>query len=172
MIGLSLTLPAAAPEPDAFRMDHYRDAVPATLRGARVVHAADLTSLMGAQNPLLIDVLPSPTPPADSRPGLPRIPVPHRNIPGSYWLPEVGRGSLAPATEAWFKARLATLTGHDRKRLLVIYCLSQCWMSWNAAKRAVSYGYTSTAWFPDGADGWEKAGHVLAPATPETPPPS
>jgi rhodanese-related sulfurtransferase len=32
-------------------------------------------------------------------------------------------------------------------------------MSWNAAKRAVEYGYTSVYWFPDGMKGWTEAGY-------------
>ena len=40
---------------------------------------------------------------------------------------------------------------------MVIYCLRDCWMSWNAAKRALSYGYPNVAWYPDGTDGWERA---------------
>jgi rhodanese-related sulfurtransferase len=30
-------------------------------------------------------------------------------------------------------------------------------MSWNAAKRAVSWGYTAVYWYRDGTDGWEAA---------------
>ena len=30
-------------------------------------------------------------------------------------------------------------------------------MSWNAAKRAVEWGYSSVVWYPLGADGWEEA---------------
>ena len=30
-------------------------------------------------------------------------------------------------------------------------------MSWNATKRAASWGYR-VAWFPEGVDGWEAAG--------------
>jgi len=39
-------------------------------------------------------------------------------------------------------------------------------MSWNAAKRALAYGYRNVAWFPDGSDGWQEAGLPLAEATP------
>ena len=31
-------------------------------------------------------------------------------------------------------------------------------MSWNAAKRALTYGYTNVSWFPDGTDGWQEIG--------------
>jgi rhodanese-related sulfurtransferase len=40
-------------------------------------------------------------------------------------------------------------------------------MSWNAAKRALSYGYTDVAWYPEGTDGWAFAGLPLVDAQPE-----
>jgi PQQ-dependent catabolism-associated CXXCW motif protein len=157
---------AAVPEPSGLRMDHYRAPVPDTLQGAVVMHTADLARLLAATPPLLIDVLPAPSPPPDSRPGLPRLPIPHRDIPGSVWWPDVGRGALTQAAEARFKQRLATVAGAPPGPPIVIYCLSQCWMSWNAAKRAVGYGYTHVIWYPDGADGWQAAGLQTAPAQP------
>jgi len=90
----------------------------------------------------------------------------HTNIPGSLWLVDTGYGELAPVTEQYFKAGLQQITGGDRAKLLVIYCLRDCWMSWNAARRAVSLGYTNVAWYPDGTDGWHEAGLALAEATP------
>ena len=49
---------------------------------------------------------------------------------------------------------------------VVFYCLANCWMSWNAAKRAASWGYTRVYWYRDGTDGWEAAGLPLAAAAP------
>jgi PQQ-dependent catabolism-associated CXXCW motif protein len=42
----------------------------------------------------------------------------------------------------------------------------ECWMSWNAAKRAVALGYARVHWYPDGTDGWAAAGLPLAEARP------
>jgi PQQ-dependent catabolism-associated CXXCW motif protein len=56
--------------------------------------------------------------------------------------------------EAWLRTSLERITGGDRAKLLVIYCLRDCWMSWNAAKRAMALGYANVAWYPDGNDGW------------------
>ena len=39
-------------------------------------------------------------------------------------------------------------------------------MSWNAVKRAASFGYTRLYWYRDGTDGWEAAQLPLAEATP------
>ena len=51
--------------------------------------------------------------------------------------------------------------------MLVFYCLRSCWMSWNAARRALAIGYTNVVWYPDGTDGWEDALLPLADSTPE-----
>ena len=161
-----MLLGAAVPEPDGYRLDHYRAPVPDTITGGAVVHVAELPQLIATQHPILIDVLPAPEPPKEDRPGLPRMPVPHRDIPGSVWLPEVGRGAISPQTESWFRDRLQQATHGNIQMPVVFYCLSQCWMSWNATRRAISYGYTHAIWFPEGADGWEAAGHEMATAIP------
>jgi PQQ-dependent catabolism-associated CXXCW motif protein len=158
LAAVACCLAASAPEPPGFRMDHYRDEVPATLQGAHVVHTSELQRLIAAEHPVLIDVLPAPAPPPDARPGLPRLPLVHSDIPGSIWLADVGRGALAPSTETRFRARLAAATAGRLSAPTVFYCLRQCWMSWNAAKRAVLLGYTHVFWYPDGVDGWQEAG--------------
>jgi PQQ-dependent catabolism-associated CXXCW motif protein len=160
---------AAPPEPDAYRLDHYRDAVPVTLRGGRVLDTQALVRFIATDHPILVDVLPAPVPPADLRPGLPRMPVPQLGLPGSIWLPEVGRGALSPAMESWFRDRLRAATGHMLDRPLVFYCLSRCWMSWNAARRALTYGYRNVVWYPDGADGWQAAGLKVTAMQPMRP---
>jgi PQQ-dependent catabolism-associated CXXCW motif protein len=88
------------------------------------------------------------------------------SIPGSVWLPDTGYGEVSAATEDYLRTGLQRVTGGDRAMPLVIYCLRDCWMSWNAAKRAVSWGYTEVLWYPDGTDGWQEAGLPLAEARP------
>ncbi|WP_199902562.1 PQQ-dependent catabolism-associated CXXCW motif protein [Azospirillum sp. B4] len=160
------------PEPPGYRLDDYRAPVPATVAGGRVLTTAALQSLLARMGDrvVLVDVLPAPRRPAGSPPGSLWMPLPHADLPGSAWLPDVGRGALSPEMESWFQQQLATLSGGDKSRPLVFYCLPACWMSWNATKRAASYGYTNAAWYPDGVDGWRAAGLPLAPATASTPP--
>ena len=155
------------PEPAGFRTQAYRAPVPATLRGATTVGTAELQALLEAEAPILIDVLPAPRPPAD-RAGV-RLwrPTPRANIPGSVWLPNVGYGELSAEFETYFEDNLARLTAGDRSRRLVIYCQADCWMSWNAAKRASQIGYDNVVWYPEGTDGWAAAGLPLEPAAPE-----
>jgi PQQ-dependent catabolism-associated CXXCW motif protein len=82
-------------------------------------------------------------------------------------LPDTGYGRLAPATEDYFQRGLARASNSNKAALLVIYCLADCWMSWNAAKRALGFGYSNVAWYPHGSDGWEHDNLPLAEAQPE-----
>ena len=173
LTGIGLLLLACAPasaqpvaEPDGYRTENYRAPTPSSLAGARVVTTAEAAALWRARDTAFVDVLPrAPRPaslPADtiwrdkSRP----------DIPGSIWLPDTGYGRLAPATEDYFRAGLRRATQGDASRLVVIYCQRDCWMSWNAAKRALAMGYRNVAWYPDGSDGWQEAGLPLEEAKP------
>lgn len=155
------------PEPDAFRMDNYRAPVPATLNGARVIETKEAEAIWRDKRGAFVDVLPRPPKPANLLPETVWRDKPRHDIPGSLWLPDTGYGRLAPATEAYFHDGLARASGGKRDALLVIYCQANCWMSWNAAKRALSYGYSNVAWYPEGTDGWEQAGLPLVDAQPE-----
>ena len=155
------------PEPAGYRMADYRAPVPAALAGAEVVTTAGLQRrLQTASPPLLIDVLPAPREPANRPAGSIWRPEPRDDIPGSVWLPNVGYGELSAEFETWFRDHLARLTEGDRARPIVFYCKANCWMSWNAAKRALAYGYRQVVWYPGGTDGWQAAGLPLAAAEP------
>ena len=154
------------PEPESYRLDNYRAPVPAALRGARVLGTAEAEALWRAGAAAFIDVLPHPP-----KPNLPAGTVwrdaPRPHIPGSLWLPDTGYGELAEVTESYFRRGLARASGGDPARPLVFYCQANCWMSWNAAKRALTYGYASVAWYPEGTDGWRRADLPMQDATPE-----
>jgi len=49
---------------------------------------------------------------------------------------------------------------------VVFYCFADCWMGWNATKRAASWGFTRLYWYRDGIDGWEAAKLPVAEAEP------
>jgi PQQ-dependent catabolism-associated CXXCW motif protein len=159
---------ASVEEPSGYRMSEYRAPVPATLSGARVVSTEEAEKLWRAGGTIFVDVLPQPP-----KPDLPAGTVwrqpPHSDIPGSVWLAEVGFGSLTPEMDAWYRDGLAELTGGDFSRSLVIYCRADCWMSWNAAKRAIAWGYTNVVWYPAGVEGWEAANLPLEERTPRRP---
>jgi PQQ-dependent catabolism-associated CXXCW motif protein len=156
---------AAPPEPEHYRNEDYRAPTPKTLRGARVIATAEAEALWRAGTAAFVDVMPHVPRPADLPAGTIWREKPRRNIPGSVWLADTGYGELAASTADYFNAGLERITGGDRAKVLVIYCQRDCWMSWNAAKRAVSLGYAAVAWYPDGTDGWQEAGLPLSEAS-------
>jgi PQQ-dependent catabolism-associated CXXCW motif protein len=154
------------PEPEGYRTGEYRAPTPATLRGARVVTTAQAKALWDGGEAVFVDVMPHAPRPANLPAGTIWRERPRQSIPRSIWLPDTGYGELAAVTESYLGDNLARATAGDRARLLVFYCLKDCWMSWNAAKRALAMGYTNVAWYPDGTDGWAGVDLPLEPATP------
>ncbi|MBE3636996.1 PQQ-dependent catabolism-associated CXXCW motif protein [Mangrovicoccus sp. HB182678] len=154
------------PEPAGYRMQDYRAPVPATLAGAQVLDAAAAHALWQAGQAAFVDVLPRPVRPGTLPEGTIWRDPPRPSIPGATWLANSGYGDLAPADAERFLAALEALSGGDPAHPLVFFCKAECWMSWNAARRALAAGHRSVMWFPGGTDDWAAAGHPLAPATP------
>jgi PQQ-dependent catabolism-associated CXXCW motif protein len=161
-------LPAQAPvpEPGDYRTKDYRAPTPMTLRGARTVTTAQAHAVWKAGEAAFIDVLPHAPRPANLPPGTIWRERERLDIPGSVWLPDTGYGALAPATEDYFRGGLEQATGGNKDKLIVIYCQRDCWMSWNAGKRALTLGYRNVAWYPDGTEGWQEAELPMEKAVP------
>jgi PQQ-dependent catabolism-associated CXXCW motif protein len=161
VLGLALCAGLSAnggpPEPDGYRMDDYRAPTPETVAGAAVLDTDAARKLWESGEAVWIDVLPAPRRPANLPASAPWMPLPHRDIPGSLWLPDIGRGALSPELEGYFRRHIEATTNRRKDAAVVLYCLADCWMSWNAAKRAASWGYTRVFWYRDGTDGWETA---------------
>ncbi len=88
------------------------------------------------------------------------------SIPGAVWLPETGRGTLLADIANYLKVNLERLTKGDRNKAIVVFCVSDCWMSWNAAQHISKMEYTAVYWYPLGADGWLESGFALEKAEP------
>ncbi len=157
---------ASPPEPQSYRMQDYRAPTPATLSGARGLTTAEAAELWRSGSAVFIDVLPQAPRPANLPEGTLWRDKPRSDIPGSIWLPDTGYGALNPAMEEYLRINLDRAAGADRSKTLVFYCLKDCWMSWNAAKRALDLGYPRIAWYPDGTDGWMAAGLPVEPIKP------
>jgi len=164
--GTSEGAAAVVKEPDGYRMDEYRAPVPATLQGGTVIDTAEAKRLHDEGVPF-VDVLPRAPKPKGLPEGTVWRPKPRDDIPGSVWLVDTGYGELAPVMERYLLDGLANLTGGDKTKPVVLYCQRDCWMSWNAAKRAIAHGYTAIHWYPDGTDGWAEAGYPLERAEPK-----
>ncbi len=159
--------PGPVDEPLDYRHDNYRAPTPATLKGAQVIDTARAYELWRDRRAALVDALPQAPRPE----GLPKDAVwkdkPRFDVPGGVWLPDTGYGALSDRTQAYFAKGLVKASGGDKQKPLVFYCLEHCWMSWNAAKRALTLGYANIYWYPDGTDGWARAGHPLEEKKPE-----
>ena len=144
-------------EPAGYRMDDYRSPVPDTLQGATVASTAEAEALWRAGKAVFFDVMPYTPKPAGLPAGTIWREQVRKDIPGSIWLANVGYGAISQETSGYFRQGLAAATGSDKSRAILFYCMTDCWMSWNAAKRAIEWGYSSVIWYPLGADGWENA---------------
>jgi PQQ-dependent catabolism-associated CXXCW motif protein len=147
---------APPPEPAAYRTADYRAPVPATVNGRPALTTEQAAALWRQGTAVFVDTLPQPPRPQ----GLPEDtvwhPRPRNDIPGSIWLPDTGYGELPAVMAEYFEHNLQESTGGNKDRQLVFYCLASCWMSWNAARRAASLGYTRADWYAEGTDGWAK----------------
>jgi PQQ-dependent catabolism-associated CXXCW motif protein len=171
LAAVALTIPARAqlnaPEPEGYRTENYRAPVPATLAGANVLATAEAEAIWRAGTGVFVDVLPHAPKPQNLPLGTVWREKLRLNIPGSIWLPDTGYGSLAAATEDYLRQGLDHASKGDAAALLVFYCQEDCWMSWNAAKRALALGYRNVAWYPQGTDGWQRADLPLAQSQPQ-----
>jgi PQQ-dependent catabolism-associated CXXCW motif protein len=167
----ALTFTATAqerpPEPDGYRLEDYRAPVPATVAGARVITTTEAEAIWRTRAGVFIDVMPRAPKPANLPQGTVWRDKARLNIPGSVWLPDTGYGKLAAVTDDYLRHGLDRATAGNKAALVVVYCQADCWMSWNAAKRALSYGYSNVAWYPEGTDGWQRAELPMAESEPE-----
>ena len=143
-------------------MDDYRAPTPTTVASGVVLETDVAHELWRSGNAVWIDVLPAPRRP----PNLPAptlwVPLPRYDI-GQPRLPDVGRGALSPELERYFRDHLEVATKSRRDTPVVFHCLADCWMRWNATKRAASWGFTRLYWYRDGIDGSAGGGSRTGP---------
>lgn len=149
-----------------YRIAHYRSPTPDSVPGGKRIMAADVSELVAARRAVLVDVMPSEGGRPNPETGQWYLLKPHLNIAGSAWLADVGQGVLTPDQSAYFTENLARLTDGDRSRALIFYCKADCWMSWNAVRRAAALGYQNIYWLSEGVDGWSDWGGNLVDASP------
>ncbi len=124
---------------------------PTSIPGGQVITTKGLVALVqGRQAPfLLFDVLGGP----EMLPNA--IPAVAASQPGSF----------TDQTQTGFGQYLSQTTNGNKQMPLVFYCRStHCWLSYNAALRAITMGYTNVLWYRGGIDAWTMAGLPLQPA--------
>src|SRR5690606_24704522 len=99
--------------------------------------------------PLLFDVLGGP-----------------QTIPGAQPAVAASQpGGFDDQLQQQFGAYLQQATDGNRETPLVFYCLNtHCWMSYNAALRAIELKYTNVLWYRGGIEAWQRAGLPVQPA--------
>ena len=72
-------------------------------------------------------------------------------------------GSFDDRTQDKLARMLAAVTRNNPETPLVFFCGgSECWMSYNAALRAIALGYRNVLWYRGGLEAWRHAGLPLA----------
>ncbi len=117
---------------------------PTSIPGGRVVTTdAVLQVLHGSQQngALVLHVLgPGPT------------------LPGALnAAPASAPGSFDDRTQQEFGQFLQQVSQGNKSRPLVLYCQNtHCWMSYNAALRAIQLGFTNVLWYRGGIEAWQQ----------------
>lgn len=123
---------------------------PASIPGGQLITTKGLVSLVqGKQAPyFLFDVLGGPE----------TLP----NAMQAAWTAQPG--AFNDQVQQQFSQMLAQGTQGRKDIPLIFYCLStQCWMSYNAALRAINAGYTNVLWYRGGIEAWKSAGLPTQP---------
>lgn len=159
ILGLVITVLAsplwALEEPTEYRLSHYDAPVPDTIKGGLRIEDEAAFALWYSGTVTFFDVMPTLKRPK----GLPEDAIwkgrSRNSVPGAIWLPDAGFGKLDADAEAGFRAALETATNFKHDAPMVFLCRADCWMSWNASKRAIDWGYTRVFWYAFGSTGWD-----------------
>jgi PQQ-dependent catabolism-associated CXXCW motif protein len=116
---------------------------PSSIPGGQVITTAGVMDLQRRQIPhVLIDVLGGPNMLPNAMPGA--------------WMSEPG--SFSDQVQMRATAMLMDATQGKKDTPLVFYCLSpHCWMSYNAALRAINAGFTNVLWYRGGVEAWSRS---------------
>src|SRR4030095_7220380 len=130
------------------RTNDYHAPTPHQIPGGRVVTTVELSQMLEREpRPYLIDVLGGNM---------------HRTLAGAFWMVGAGAGDMSPTEQQRFVSALASFAGGDKNRPLVFFCVdAQCWLSYNAALRAIGAGYTNVMWYRGGVAAWRQAGLMM-----------
>lgn len=144
-----------------------RAPVPGPPEGVREVTPAEALQLHADGEAWFIDVMPVEGGVLDPASGIRQPVAPRPTIPGALWHPGVGRADAREPEIAAFLARMQALARARPGQPFLVFCVADCWMSWNAALRLRRAGLGPVLWFGEGTDGWVAAGRRLAPVWPD-----
>lgn len=132
------------------RSDSFHAPTPTELPGGSLVSTQALAEAFAAGLPMLIvDVLGGVY-------TLPDAMVATGMAQGGHYSDRVQQ-----QTGQW----LERLAKHGKQTPVIVYCSDpMCWLSYNAALRAIAAGYTNVYWYRGGIQAWQMAGLKVVPA--------
>ena len=141
------------PPRSQLRTIEYHAPTPLLIPGGKTVRTVELYQMLQKEpRPYVIDVLGGGN---------------HRTITGAFWLPGAGAGDMDADEEKRFLNALASFAGGDKARPMVFFCVdTQCWLSYNAALRAIAAGYTNVMWYRGGVAAWRQADQLMTMSDP------
>jgi PQQ-dependent catabolism-associated CXXCW motif protein len=169
------TTASAPPDPalfdaNGYRTARYRSPVRADPAPAQPIALAEALALVPGQDALFIDVMPAEGGVRDPASGEWALAAVHLTIPGAQWFPETGRAPVDPVLWRALEAAIADARRTAPGLPVILFCRSDCWMSWNAARRLALRDVDDVRWLAEGTDGWHAAGRSLVAAVPVTTP--
>lgn len=138
------------PQSSTLKSGRMHGPTPTAVPGAGVVSTAKLAKVIAAGDAfVLIDVLDG-----------------DYSLPDAYIAPKLAEpGHFGDRLQSQAADWLAQITNGDPETAIVIYCSDpHCWLSYNAALRAVAAGYTHVYWYRGGMRAWQMAGLRVFPS--------
>lgn len=169
LMGMAGAPPPAEPtlfDAQGYRSARYRAPVKADPAPAQIITLAAALALDPARDALFIDVMPVEGGVRDAVTGVWTLSQEHLTIPGAMWLPETGRAPVDGDLWAALEARIAAVRADAPETPVILFCRTDCWMSWNAARRLALRGFPNVHWLAEGTDGWHAASRPLVIAVP------
>jgi len=164
----SATTPPELFDAAGYRKARYRAPVDRPPTPAVAISAEEALHLRPGVDALFIDVLPAEGGVREPLSGRWTLAAQHETIPGAAWHPETGRSHPDPALWQGLRTAISAERARHPSLPVVVFCRSDCWMSWNAARRLASDGFAQVYWFAEGIEGWNDAGRALVKAEPVT----
>jgi PQQ-dependent catabolism-associated CXXCW motif protein len=126
---------------------------PTEIPGGKLITTQELMALQqsAGQKLVLLEVLGAP-----------------QTLPNAFRaVPAAAPGNFKDQTQQQFAQVLQQLTRGDTNAPIVTYCANpECWMSYNAALRAINAGYRNVMWYRGGLEAWQRAGQPLSGGQP------
>ncbi len=148
------------------RIHYYTDAVPDAVPGGITLDTEAVRHLISQMPVVLLDVLSINDVRYDELDGSWPGHSTRKNIPGSIWLPNVGYGRPSNDMLNYLIDSATSATGGDADHAILVYCVSDCWMGWNAVQHLAGGGFSKVYWYPSGTDGWVEKGYSVELAHP------